>query len=144
MGGGGSTTISKIDLSQLTKAAEERLKQLSTAKGGILFACEEMDLKALNSHLARSAVFKAARHSVASGGKPDLALSQIASHAVVVFFTSDATSTDFLNSIADETLLKQKQGIHARAKPNSIIPSKVMAYRWPSLLWEEVEALFAE
>ena len=144
MGGGGSSTVSRIDLSQLTKAAEERLKKLSAATGGILFACEASDLKTLTSHLQRSEVFKKSKYSVVSSDKPDSVTSQIARHSIVVAFTADASTSDFLNSIAEETLRQKKQGIHARAAPKSMIPAKVMAYRWPSLLWSEVEALFSE
>jgi hypothetical protein len=34
--------------------------------------------------------------------------------------------------------------IHAKAQDASLIPSKVMAYRWPSLIWEKLEAMFKE
>jgi hypothetical protein len=72
------------------------------------------------------------------------AFAEVDKCSVVVVFTNVAKKCDFLDRIAETALAKKKQGIHAKAQQGSFIPSKVMAYRWPSLEWEKLEEMFKE
>lgn len=64
MGGGSGGSFSSSEAAQVEKAAEARLKAIASKSTKILFVCEEEDRKSLDSHLARSTVFKGARTTV--------------------------------------------------------------------------------
>jgi hypothetical protein len=145
MGGSSGDGLSQIDLSKLTKIAEDRLKQLAQSGTRILFACEKEDRKSLNSHLARSSkVFNPKKIVVFDSGDGPAAIAEIDKCSIVIVFTDVATKGIFLDQVVEVSLAKKKQGIHAKAQDASLIPSKVMAYRWPSLTWEKLEAMFKE
>jgi predicted RNA-binding protein with PIN domain len=144
MGGSSGGGLSSIDLSKLTKVAEDRLRQLAQTGTRILFACEKEDRKALDSHISRSKVFDKKNIAIFDSTQSAEALREIDKCSVVVVFTDVAQTTDFLNQVAEASLQKKKQGIHAKAHDKSSIPSKVMAYRWPSLDWDKVEAMFKD
>jgi hypothetical protein len=140
--GGGSGSVSRIDLSKLTGAAEQRLRQLAQAGTQILFACEVEDRKALDSHLMRSKVFDPKKFDVIDSSRGSAYEPLVDKCSVVVAFTNDVQKTGFLDDIVERALQKKKQGVHAKTKEASQIPVKAMAYRWPSLLWEKFEEMF--
>lgn len=142
MGGGGGGS-SGLDLSKLTQAAEDRLKQLAETGTRLMFACEGVDRKALDSHLARSKVFNRSKISIFDSKQRAAALDEIEKVNVVIVFTADATSSPFLDQIVEASLGKKRQGIHAKATEDSLIPTKATAYRWPSLTWDRLEKMFA-
>jgi hypothetical protein len=145
MGGSSGGGLSQIDLSKLTKVAEDRLKQLAQSGTRILFACEKEDLKSLESHLARSSkVFDPKKIVVFDSSAGPAAMAAIDKCSIVIVFTDVAKSSAFIDQVVEASLAKKKQGIHAKAQDASLIPSKVMAYRWPSLIWEKLEAMFKE
>jgi hypothetical protein len=141
--GGGSGGGSGIDLSKLTGAAEERLRQLAQAGTHILFACQVEDIKALESHLQRSTVFDPKKYDVTDSSKGGAYEALLDKSSVVVVFTNDTQQTSFLDDVVERALQKKKQGIHAKATDTSKIPVKATAYRWPSLLWEKFEEMFS-
>jgi hypothetical protein len=144
MGGSGGGGPTSIDLSKLTQAAEERLKQLAKTRTKILFACEKEDRKALDSHLARSKVFSPKDITVVDSGQKTEALNAIDGCSIIIVFTDSVQKADFLDQIIESSLVKKKQGIHVKAKDKSLIPSKALAYRWPSLDWEKLETMFKD
>lgn len=144
MGGSSGGGLSQIDLSKLTKVAEDRLKQLAQSGTRILFVCEAEDRKSLDSHLARSKVFDRKKIAVFDSSQEDAAFGEIDRCSIVVVFTNAAQKCGFLDRAVEASFAKKKQGIHAKAQENSLIPSKAMAYRWPSLDWEKLEAMFKE
>ena len=144
MGGSSGGGLSRIDLSKLTKVAEDRLKQLAQSGTRILFVCEAEDRKSLNSHLARSKVFDPKKIAVFDSSNEAGTVAEIDKCSIVVVFTNDAKKCGFLDRIVETSFGKKKQGVHAKAQDNSLIPSKAMAYRWPSLDWEKLEAMFKE
>jgi hypothetical protein len=144
VGGSSGGGLSRIDLSKLTKVAEERLKQLAQSGTRILFACETEDRKSLDSHLRRSKVFDIKKIAVFDAVAETAALAEIDKCSIVVVFTNAAKNCDFLDRIVEASFAKKKQGMHARAQDSSFIPSKAMAYRWPSLEWDKLEAMFKE
>lgn len=141
--GGGSGGVSSIDLSKLTNAAEERLKQLAQAGTRILFVCEAADRKALDSHLARSKIFDSKKYDVTDASKGNAFASLIDKASIVIVFTSATKTTAFLDEVIELAFQKKKQGLHAKAEEGSQIPAKASAYRWPSLLWPRMEEMFA-
>ena len=144
MGGSSGGGLSRIDLSKLTKIAEDRLKQLAQSGTRILFVCEAEDRKSLDSHLARSKVFDPKKIATFDSDDERGALDEIDRCSVIVVFTNTAKKCDFLDRVVETALAKKKQGVHAKAQENSLIPSKAMAYRWPSLDWEKLEEMFKE
>src|ERR1700759_4772961 len=123
MSGSSGGGLSQIDLSKLTKIAEERLKKLAPAGTRILFACEAEDRKSLDSHLARSTVFDPKKIVIVDSGKAEGALAEIDKCSVIVVFTNTAQKCSFLDQVVEAALAKKKQGIHARGQQNSLIPS---------------------
>lgn len=144
MGGSSGGGLSHIDLSKLTKVAEERLRQLAQSGTRILFTCETEDRKSLESHLARSKVFDKNKIVVFDASAEQSSISEIDKSSVVIIFTNTTRKCDFLDRMVEACLLKKKQGIHAKAQDASLIPSKAMAYRWPSLDWSALEEMFKE
>jgi hypothetical protein len=145
MGGSSGGGPSQIDLSKLTKVAEDRLKELAQSGTRILFACETEDLKSLKSHLARSSkIFDPKKIVVLDSGAGPTAIAEIDKCSVVIVFTDVAIKGAFLDQVVEACLQKKKQGIHAKAHDASLIPSKVLAYRWPTLIWEKLEMMFKE
>ena len=144
MGGSSGGGLSSIDLSKLTKIAEERLKQLAQSGTRILFACEKEDRKSLDSHLLRSKVFNKGKIAIFDASQEKAALAEIDNCSIIVAFTDAVQKAPFLDKIIEASLSKKKQGIHVKSKSNALIPSKATAYRWPSLDWEAFEAMFKE
>jgi hypothetical protein len=134
----------RLIFTKLTRAAEDRLKQLAQTGTRIVFACEKQDRKALDSHLKRSRVFNSKDFDVADSNDSDGAFKAIDSCSVVVVFTDTAQKADFLDRVVETALNKKKQGIHAKSTDKALIPSKAMAYRWPSLEWEKLEEMFRD
>lgn len=141
--GGGTGGLSTIDLSKLTKAAEDRLRQLGQSGTHVLFACEAEDKMSLESHLARSKVFDPKKYDVIESTKGQAYRPLVEKASVVIVFTNTARQTKFLDDVVEFALQKKKQGVHAKASDEARIPSKASAYRWPSLSWEKLEAMFA-
>jgi predicted RNA-binding protein with PIN domain len=106
--------------------------------------CEAGDRQSLDSHLARSKVFDPKKIAVFDSDNEPAALAEIDKCSVIIVFTNAAQKCDFLDRVVETSLAKKKQGVHAKAQDNSLIPSKAMAYRWPSLDWEKLEAMFKE
>jgi hypothetical protein len=142
MGGSGGSTVSQIDLSKLTAAAEERLKQLAKSGARLLFACETVDRKSLESHLSRSKVFNKGKIAVFDASEEATAQGEIEKCSSIIIFTDATKTAGFLDKIVETALAKKKQGIHARGQKDALIPSKAMAYRWPSLEWDKLEEMF--
>jgi hypothetical protein len=143
MGGSGGGGFSSSEMSKLQQAAEERLRAIISQSSKVLFACEESGRKSLDSHLARSKVFTSARILVVDSDQTNEAATKLLEGAsFLVVFTNRAKATKFLDTLIDQALVQSKTGIHVRVDPAAIIPSKVTAYRWRSINWEELEALF--
>jgi hypothetical protein len=144
MGGSGGGGLSHSERNLLSEAAEKRLRELAANSTRVLFACESVDRKVMDSLLKGSRIFKGTRFSVVDGSSGvDAAGSQLNNSSVLIVFTNETDDAGFLNSVIDEALLRKVRGMHARGSADSIIPSKVTAYRWPSMNWPELEALFS-
>lgn len=143
MGGDGGSNISSVDLSKLTGAAEERLRQLAQSGTHILFVCETEDRKALESHLKRSKVFDPKKYTILDASTGKVFEDHLGKTSVVIAFTDEARKTQYLDGVIETVFQSKKQGLHAKAKDISHIPSKASAYRWPSLIWSKVEEMFA-
>jgi hypothetical protein len=144
MGGSGGGGLSGIDLSKLTKVADDRLRELAKTGTRILFLCESGDRRSLDSHLARSNIFQAKKIVVMDASDEEAAVKEIDNSSVIVIFTATIKSAPFLDRIVEVCLARQKQGIHVKATDDALIPSKAMAYRWPSLSWDRLEEMFAQ
>ena len=59
-----------------------------------------------------------------------------------VLFTNDTKTSKFFDGVMDPALQQKKSGVHVKGQPSALIPSKVTAYRWRSITWDELEALF--
>lgn len=141
--GGNSSGVSSADVSRLTSAAEKRLKQIAEGGTRVLFACEVADRKALNSHLARTKVFDLSKSDVTDSSEDNRYQTLLPKASLVVVFTDAAEKCSFLDEVVELSFRERKQGVHSKAHDGSRIPSKATAYRWPSLLWEKLEEMFA-
>ncbi|MGB7866537.1 MAG: hypothetical protein WCF74_24320 [Candidatus Sulfotelmatobacter sp.] len=105
-GSGGGGGFSPSDAAQVQKAAEARLKNIASKSTKVLFICETIDRKSLESHLEQSKVFPKSRTVVIDGGKAN---------------TIDA-------ALDSTTFLVPFTGVHVKAQPKSLVPAKVSAY----------------
>ena len=142
MGGSSGGGPDRIDLTKLAKAADDRLRRIADSATRLLFVCELVDRQSLDSNLVRSGVFDTSRITVRDSSEQQAALSEVVGVSIVVAFTDHTTETSFLDLVAEQVLANQKQGIHVSGRPTSLIPSKATAYRWPSLNWAQLEAIF--
>src|ERR1700751_1652559 len=122
MGGSGGGGPTSIDLSKLTKAAEDRLRQLAQTRTRILFACEKEDRKALDSHLARSKVFQPTDITVIDADDKAHTVKAVHYSSVFIVFTDAVQKADFLDQVVETALAEKKQGIHVKSKDKSLIP----------------------
>lgn len=143
MGGGSGGGFSSSEAEQVEKRAEARLKVIASESTKVLFVCEEEDRKSLDSHLARSAVFTTERVTVVDSRRPAAIDAVIDSSTFLVAFTNEAKAASFIDGVIDKALAKKISGVHVKAQPRSLVPSKVGAYRWRSLTWQELEAIFS-
>jgi hypothetical protein len=141
-GSGGSGGFSSSDMSRMQEAAEARLKALASKSTKVLFVCEDVDKKSLESHLARSRVFKKDRITVIVGSQSNNVDTAIDSTTFLVAFTNETKDAPFIDSVIDKAHVKKIGGVHVRSHSKSFIPSKITAYRWPSITWDELEAIF--
>ncbi len=125
----------------------ERLKQnfkaIASKSTKVLFVCEAVDKKSLESHLARSKVFPKERTVVIASDQANQVEAAFDSTTFLVVFTNEAKAAPFIDSVIDRALAKKISGVHVKAQPKSLAPSKATAYRWRSLTWEELEAIFS-
>jgi hypothetical protein len=142
-GGGGGGGFSSSEAEQVQKAAEARLKAIASKSTKVLFVCEAVDKKSLESHLARSKAFTESRTTVIDSGQANQVDGVLDSTTFLVVFTNEAKATQFIDSVIDKALAKKISGVHVKAQPKSLAPSKATAYRWRSLTWEELEAIFS-
>lgn len=141
MGGNSGGGFSTADFSALEQRILERLKDVAQSANRILFACEAEDFRALQSHMMRSGLQEGDKVAIAVG--PDLGpyLSSVGSIQLLVTFSDGAGDTSFLDSLVEAAFAQKKQGIHAKAQPTARTPSKVLAYRWRVMSWDELTTL---
>ena len=142
-GSGGGGGFSSTEAEQVQKAAEARLKAIASKSTKVLFVCEAVDKRSLDSHLARSKVFGEGRTVVIDGGQANKVGAALDSTTFLVVFTNETKTTPFIDGAIDKALAKKISGVHVKAQPKSLVPSKATAYRWRSLTWEELEAIFS-
>ena len=143
MGGSGGGGFSSSEAEQVQKAAEARLKAIASNSTRVLFVCEAVDTKSLESHLARSKAFAEGRTIVIDSVRANQVDAALERATFLVVFTNVAKATQFIDSVIDKALAKKISGVHVKAQPKSLAPSKATAYRWRSLTWEELEAIFS-
>jgi hypothetical protein len=93
--------------------------------------------------LARSTVFKKERVTVIDSAQPKAVDAVLDSTTFLVPFTNETKAAPFIDAVIDKALEKKISGVHVKAQPRSLVPSKVGAYRWRSLTWPELEAIFS-
>jgi hypothetical protein len=142
MGGSSGSSFSSSDMAKLQAAAEERLRAIASKSSKILFACEQTDRGSLDALLARTPIFSGTRALVVDASQAGSLDKELDQAPLVVVFTDKSTQTTFLDKVTDAALLRKLAGVHVQAKPGALIPSKVTAYRWRSMSWNELVALF--
>lgn len=141
MGGNVGGSFSSGAFEDLEKRIMERLRTLVRSANKVVFACERDDQRALLSHMSRSGLAVDEKISLAIG--PDLApfVSIIDSAQLVVTFSNEATRFEFLDSVTETAFAQQTQCIHVRAHLGAAIPSKILAYRFRVMSWDELMTL---
>lgn len=143
MGGGSGGGFSSKEAEQIEKAAQARLKAIASKSSKILFICQEEDRNSLESHLARSTVFEKGRVTVLDSTQAKAVDALLESATFLIAFTNETKVATFIDAVIDKALVKKISGVHVKAQPRSLVPSKVGAYRWRSLTWPELEAIFS-
>ena len=129
-------------MTKIQEAAEARLKTLASKSTKVLFVCEAVDRKSLDSHLAKSQVFPKGRAAVVDGSQPGQIDAQLDSSTFLVTFTNQTKNAPFIDVVVDKALVKKIGVVHVLAQTGALIPSKITAYRWRSITWDELEAIF--
>jgi hypothetical protein len=142
-GSGGGGGFSSSDMSKMQEAADARLKALASKSTKVLFVCETVDRKSLNSHLARSKAFKKGRVAVIDASEANKIDNELDSSTFLVAFTDDTKSAAFIDTVIDKVLVRKIGGVHVQSHSKAFIPSKITAYRWRSITWDELEAIFS-
>jgi hypothetical protein len=108
-----------------------------------LFVCEAVDRKSLDSHLARSQIFQKGNVAAVDANQSNGIDVQLDSTTFLVAFTDQTKSASFIDSVVDKALAKKIGVVHVQAQAGAMIPSKITAYRWRSITWGDLEAIFA-
>jgi hypothetical protein len=141
-GSGGGGGFSSSDMSKMQEAAEARLKALASKSTKVLFVCEAVDRKSLESHLARSRIFQKNRTVVIDASQSKQVDAALDATTFLISFTNDTKDAPFIDSVIDKALAKKIGGVQVQAHPKALIPSKITAYRWRSITWDQLEAIF--
>ncbi len=141
MGGniGGSFSSGAFD--DLEKRIMERLRALAQSANKVLFACESEDQRALASHMARAGFQVGDKVAMAIGPDASTYASEVASAQLLITFSDSAPQCTFLDVLVEAAFRSQRQCIHVRAHSDASIPSKVLAYRWRVMSWDELVGL---
>lgn len=142
-GGGGGGGFSADHAEQVQKAAESRLKAVASKSTKVLFVCEAIDRKSLESHLPRSDVFPYDRIVIFDSNEANKVDAALDSTTFLVVFTDQTKTTAFIDSVIDKWVAKKMSGVHVKAQPKSLVPSRVSANCWRSLTWNELEVIFS-
>src|ERR1043166_5158007 len=138
--------FSSTNMDRMRQLAEARLRELASNSTKVLFACEDTDRESLDALLADSKVLQKDRISVIDSAQAKAIDTALIGITFLVVFTDKTKHASFIDSTIDKALdkgLTQRiNGLHVKATSKSLTPSKVAAYRWRSLSWEEMELLF--
>jgi PleD family two-component response regulator len=144
MGGSGSGGgFSSSDMTNMQAAAEARLKAIASKSTKILFVCEKTDKQSLEAHLKKSTSFPKSRFAVLDASQASKVDALLENATFLVGFTDKTSAATFIDSVIEKALPKKMSGVHVKAHPKSLVPSKVGAYRWRSITWKELEAIFS-
>lgn len=138
MGSGGPTTVSTSAFDDLERRILERLGELAKRASQIMFACEAIDLPALTARLQAAGLLDHPKTLLVAGPISSELAADVADIQLLVTFSDVATDTKFLDSLIELAVTAKKQGIHARAVAASTVPSKIRAYRWRAMDWDEL------
>lgn len=141
MGGSGGGSYSPTDFADLERAILKRLKGVAKDANKIVFACEEADLGVLTTLMDRSGYFVGEKIEVACGTDASIYAELVENSQLLVTFTERATDCRFLNDMVEIAFSERKQGIHAKGNAGAQIPTKVLAYRWRSMSWDDLVEL---
>lgn len=139
MGGKSGGDFSNAALSELQKAAQDRLRQIASQSTKLLFVCEAVDRDSLDSHLRRSE--QILERSKVCDGDSDWSEDYLEGVTFSVVFTNKAKETSFIDRVIDRVILRRIGGVHVGGSAESVVPSKASAYRWQSINWHELEEL---
>lgn len=141
MGGNVGGSFSSGNFADLEQKIMERLRALAQSANKVLFACEEEDQRALLSHMRRSDFAVGDKVSIAIGPNVSAYAADIQALQLLVTFSDATLQCTFLDGLVEAAFRGQKQCIHVRAHPDAPIPSKVLAYRWRVMSWDELVTL---
>lgn len=141
MGGGGGSDYTPVKFDELERRILERLQGVAKAANRVLFACEEVDHRALLSHMERSGLASDDKYHVAVGPGQAGLIEQLQATQVLVVFTDQTNDTAFVDALVEAAFASKIQGIHAKAHDAARVPSKILAYRLRSMSWDALVAL---
>src|SRR5690348_2167390 len=113
-GGGGGGGFSSTQAEQVQKAAEARLKAIASKSTKVLFVCEAVDKKSLQTRLSESKSFSPDRVVVLDSSQASEVDDQIVNASFLVAYTDEAKSTVFIDSVIDKALVKKITGVHVK------------------------------
>ncbi len=137
MGGGSGGGVPSSAISDVLAQAEERLRRMAAEASHILVACEEVDRAELNALVQQLGSIAGVKLTVISPPMPVAIDNSVAGANFVVVFTAHASEMQFLDHVVEACLLAKKAGMHVKRSSASRIPSRVTAYRWRSISWEQ-------
>jgi hypothetical protein len=142
-GSGGGGGFSSADMARLQAAAEERLKAVASKSTKILFICESADRATLDDLFSKSTVLDQRRIAIVDSSESAKFDAELDRANFLVVFTDQAKATPFIDKALDKALMKKIATVHVQGNAKAIIPSKVTAYRWRSMTWNQLESIFS-
>jgi hypothetical protein len=143
MGGGPDKTTTEGDFEQIQAKATERLRRIAEESTLILFVCEAADRGNLDAALTAYNLSHDRRVRIAVPNDVPSLSNDVRLATLIVAFTMNAKSTEFIDSAIRQSVAQRKLGVHVRGSDSAVVPAQVSASRWRSMTWPEFLELFS-
>jgi len=140
MGGSSGGSISTLDLTKITTAANERIQQAFARERKILFVCGASDRDLLLDRISKTDALKGIEFDVVVD-TTELTAEKVADFAVVVSYVHASTDHAAINSAVQIATGQRKMCLFVRSNDQSPMPQYVLQYRIRSLSWQELVEL---
>lgn len=140
MGGSSGGSISTLDLTKITTAANERIQQAFARERKILFVCGESDRDQLLDIISKTGALKGIEFDVVVSAT-ELTAEKINDFSIVVGYVHVSTDHAAINSAVQIATEQKKTCLFVRSNDQSPMPQYVLQYRIRSLSWQELVEL---
>ncbi|WP_430251475.1 hypothetical protein [Neorhizobium sp. DAR64860/K0K1] len=136
MGGSSGGSISTLDLTKITSAANERIQQAFSRERKLLFVCGSSDTETLGDLISKTAALRGIEFEVLCDPS-DAIDAKISDFNIVVSFVHSSTDHALINSVVQIAVAQKKTCLFVRHGDMSSVPQYVLQYRIRTFSWHD-------